>query len=327
MWICLALLEIACGFAPAFPDQIFADGADMAHISYDRRTTTWSLVSTPNGDAAFVTSSNYLSDGKVAIPARFTWDSGTQSTATYTVIVGDFSSTPMSIAAGDLIVFALLCPNTQYTIPKDALIGFYIVGTFAHSVGSGQIVAFNNGGNGIYLAYTLTTADILAVGSSLTGVQFWLDNTNGSTTWASAGQAVDVGELWFGKLQELKIAGDPKISLLGGPTERRSHSNQPWALQQKSYRQMQTSIVPMSDSSAYSGTNNFEKTRYALAAANSALFIPRLNVRGSSTQDADSLAQLTIFGRPTVAGLGPLVGVKDASGLWTANLSIEEAPP
>ncbi len=62
------------------PDQPFASGfEDSMHISVDRpESLVWTIDST-NHNATVVTSASYLTDGKVAIPTRFTWDVGAQT--------------------------------------------------------------------------------------------------------------------------------------------------------------------------------------------------------------------------------------------------------
>lgn len=327
MWLCLALLELFCAPQYDVPDTIFAYGNEDMLISTDRPASiAWTIDST-NNNATFVTSSTYLNDGKVAIPTRMTWDVGSQTTANFTRIQSNGSLNAPTIHDPGLMVLALLCPATPYAIPAGVSMQFSFAnfsGFFGKTVNA-TFVQLNNGATmaiGIY--NNAGFGDDYIVGSVNAKI---FNNLNGAT-WATTGQIFDVGEFWFGSLQEFKSATDPKIALVDNITNRRSHNNTNQPLFGPSpYRQLTAGLVPMSDASAYSGTNNFMQSMYALAGAKSALAIARLYQRGTTTVDTAALNQLTIFGRPGVSGVGPLAGVKDASGLWTANVMIEESPP
>lgn len=326
MWLCLMLLDFACAFAPQVPDQIFADGVEPVHISIDRPTDiVWSINST-NANAAFVTSSTYLNDGKVAIPTRMTYDVGAQTTFSYTRVIGTVSG--LTIPVNGIAVVAVLMPDTAYAIPAGVLIGgsFSIGGAGGIST-SGHVVRLNNGANALFMVMVNNGFGAAPITPDTVQVVVW-NNLNGST-WATSGQTFDIGEAWFGTLQEFKTATDPQYSLIDGTTNRRSHSNQPWPLYRKPYRQITTDLPPMSTSVAYTGTNNFDYTRNQLSQCSSCLVIPRLYTPGSTTSQAtDDINQLSIFGRPE--SIGPLKRVANSKGgndLWASSVTFSEAPP
>jgi hypothetical protein len=290
-------------------------------ISFDRPSTiAWSIDST-NHNASILTSADYLVDGKVSIPCRFTFDVGAQSISNFVTFTGTFPA--FSVPAGAFVYFAVLMPKTPYAVPQFAGIDCTVTnGT--RTTSGGAFVALTNSNAGIMICRGQNTgADYVATSCTMK-----VKNLAGVSTWAASGQTVDVGEFWFGTVQEFKGAVDPKISLLGGPTERRSHSNSPWPLMQKPYRQFSSPIMPIDDAAAYGGSDSLSSVLYALTSARSVLVIPRLYQRGSTTAiDTEALNQLAIFGRPAVSGIGPLTGVQNASGYWTGSLVVEESPP
>lgn len=307
------------------PDSssVFQDGfeGDAMHISYDRPATpVWSIDSTHH-NAALVTSDSFLTDGKVAIPTRFTWDVGTQSLLTYTKFTATISG--LIIPKNGLVVLAIYCPKTPYAIPANVL-AQVVLDDGSHTISpTAEFVELNNGATAAIAIASNTTGGIFTP----TSIHFSIFNENllTVTTWATSGQTVDIGEIWFGNLVEFKGAPDPQYSLIDPTTNRRSHNNTPWALYQKPYRTFSAGITPISDAVAYSDTVNFDGVRYALATCTACLVIPRLYTRGTTTQDANAINQLSIFGRPE--SIEPLTGVRDASGLWTARLTVSEAPP
>jgi hypothetical protein len=318
MFICLFMAEIFCS-AATVAGSIYSDGFDM-YISYDRPDgIVWGIDSTPNHDAAFVTSSTYLSDGKVSVPTRFTWDTGSLD---HNFLV-QFIATLDWTASGSTAVVAVLCPKTQYAIPEGVKVkGFFSVGATSVIVSS-TVKTFNNGATGVVFLVNLSTLPAGAI------TQFGLDvyNDIAGFTWATAGQTVDIGEIWFGTLQEFKNTPDPQIALIDPTQNRRSHNNTPQPLFGKPYRTLTASLPPISDSTAYYGTQNWDYVRNQIVRAQAVLAIPRVYVRGSSsTQDSNAINQLSIFGRPEAQG--PLTGVRNMAGYWNVpNIVVSEAPP
>jgi hypothetical protein len=317
-------LLLALLLCTAANDSIFCDGfGDAMYISVDRPDPiVWAIDST-NHDAAIVTSSNYLTDGKVATPTRFTWDAGVQAYTVFTLFHGTF--TGVNYARTDQIVIAFFCPNTPYALPVGARVLLQINDGTAtpHVAINGDVVQFNNGGRGI-VATGNPDMDFTAV--SVDAVMY--NSLNGTTTtWATAGQTFDLGEVWFGTLQEFKALTDPKYDLIDPTLMRRSHSNQPWPLFVKPYRQWTYNFAPMDTTKAFdsSSTNSFDMVRYQISQANCALFITRIYVQGTSTIDPLAIAQQTCFGKPD--DVGAMTGVKEGMGIWAATAKIGEAPP
>src|SRR4029078_8376962 len=105
--------------------SIFSGDFDM-WLSFDEpQVTNWTLDST-HVNAAFVTSSSYLTDGKIAIPSRFTWDRGTQSTAVVTVFHGSIPA-GFDVPGNGPFVVAIFCPKTPYAIPAGVPVSVTIV--------------------------------------------------------------------------------------------------------------------------------------------------------------------------------------------------------
>lgn len=323
---------------PPSGDTIAANGFEEpdVYISTDRPSgITWAIDSTPNHNASFVTSSIFLTDGKVAVPTRVQWDTGSQTMFTYVKLTASLS---LTLKAGDIVVAAFLCPKTPYALPVDAAVGFELVkGGNTFGIGTNTtIVEFNSGGRGRYFAQQLIQADIDALNGSpassvtLTGLNVFLypfKYPSGSI-WATPGENVDIGEIWLGTAQVFDALTDPKLSLIDPTLMRRSHSNQPWALYLKPYKSWTFNFAPMSDTDAYdsSSTPSFDSVRYSLSGASCAVVIPRIYVRGStSSVDTVALNQLSCFGKPDF--IGPLAMVKESGALWGATMTFGEAPP
>jgi hypothetical protein len=322
MWLCMMMLEIACGFAPQFPDQIFADGADGMYISTDRPANmVWSIDST-NHNAAFVTSSTYLSDGKISTPTRMTWDVGAQTSANEVFLTVSGLSLP--VAALEKKIFALFCPLTQYAIPEGVLVQITMYdATEANFISTGltSLVALDNGATAV-IALTSNSATPFVIDH----IKVFIENNIGShTTWATSGQIFDIGEIWFGSLTEFKNTTDPKRKLVDNVTNRRSHNltNQP-LFGGATFYQWTYGLTPMSNSAAYSGSTvpTYSQVEFALSQAKAALIIGRIYTPGTTTIDQASINYSTAFGRPATDGLRELQAHKDGP-LWTAGLVFE----
>jgi hypothetical protein len=268
-----------------------------------------------------------LNDGKVAIATRMTWDTGAQTVFDEVALIGTFGSA-MPIVAGDNWAVAYLCPKTPFAIPVGTLVAMAVKGPSGAMTltSGGQIVQFDDGSNG-FLAVGVMPS-LAPIGGSVTGFEFIIQNSNGSTTVFAPGATFDLGEVWFGTLDEFEMLTDPKLDLVDPTLNRRSHSNQPWPLFLKPYNQWTYNFAPMTDAKAYdSGTiPSFASVRYALSQATCALVLPRVYVRGSKTTvDAVALNQLTCFGKPDK--VNALAMVKESGALWTASMVFGQAPP
>jgi hypothetical protein len=219
-----------------------------------------------------------------------------------------------------LFVVAVLCPKTPYALPVGVQLNVFAHTTILIGIGSGRTVQFDNGSVGaIFVTNQLA-------GFSYDYILLDVVNDQNGSTWATASTVVDVGELWFGSLDEFKLSTDPKIDLIDPTLMRRSHSNQPWPLFIKPYNQWTFNFTPMNNTKAYDSSSipSFASVRYAISQAQCALVLPRIYTPGTNTINAIDLAQLTCFGKPD--SVGPLAGVKDGP-LWTATMTFGEAPP
>jgi len=295
-------------------------------ISTDRPTIAWNIASsTPNDDATAVTSVNYLSDGKIAVPFRFTGDTGTQTTSDFVHLFGGI--TGYNLRTGQLTVLAIMMPKTPYGTPAGVLItasftGF--VGMIPYSVSfSGRTVQLDDGSN-IFIGIAASPQDF---SPGVAAVHIFNDQ-NGAT-WAAPGQSIDIGEIWFGTLQEFKNTTEPKRTLVDNVTNRRSHNNTNQPLfGPKPYYQWNYGFTPMPNATAYSGASvpTYSQVEYALSQSRSALIIGRIYTPGTTTINEDDVKFSTAFGRPATNGLQQLAAVKDGP-FWTAGLVFETQPP
>lgn len=317
------MYALALLFTPATPED------EIMLSSFDRPTiSSWTLTSSPSNNAAFVTSSAYLTDGKVSIPTRFTWDTGTQhnyDAVTFSAAV----SIPYVGAADKRLVVAMLCPKTPYAIPVGALITGTIgyQGVISHYVSvSGLTVQFNNGSTGIYLI-TPTTEGL--TDGTINTMQLNVVNRKqialGGSTWATPGQTLDIGEIWFGTLQEFDLQNDPTYNVIDTTLQRRSHSNVPWPLFQKPYRQWALNFAPMDDTAAWSGSYNFDYCRNLWTQSQAMVILPRVYTPGTANISNADLNQFALFG--VMESIQPLRNVSNARGLWTSSGVFGEAPP
>jgi hypothetical protein len=316
---------VALLLCTAAGDSIFCDGfGDFMYISTDRpENLVWAIYSTPSHDAAFVTSSTYLNDGKVAVPCRMTWDTGAQITSDYVRLT---STATMTIPANGTFVGALFLPNTPYALPVGVVVYIDVDNGLGTQIQvQTEVVQLNNGGRasiGIIPASSFVGADF-----HVASVHVYIYNSDGSGTWASPGETFDVGEVWFGTLQEFKALTDPKYDLIDPTLMRRSHSNQPWPLFVKPYRQWTYNFAPMDTATAFDSSSvpSFDTVRYEISQQNCALFLTRIYVQGTSTLDPVAFYQQMCFGKPD--SIGALSAVKEGMGIWSATAKIGEAPP
>ncbi len=305
--------------------SIFTDGFEGltdVYISTDRpENIVWSLISSPTGDAAVVTSLNYLSDGKIAIPTRITTDTGSISTSD----AFNFKATvPGTVTPGKFVI-AVFFPKTPFAVPAGVEIdAFSQHGLVTTALATGTTVQLNNGATAaiFFVSALINGGSPLAYDYLLISV---LNNLNGST-WYTAGQTVDTGEIWFGSLNQFNLVTDPKFALIDPTLQRRSHNNNPWPLFIKPYKQWTFNFTPMSNTKAYNSASvpSFDSVRYSLAAGNCALVLPRIYTPGTTTINTVDLNQLACFGKPDQ--VGQISAVKEGP-LWTATMLFGEAPP
>jgi hypothetical protein len=294
------------------------------HISTDRPLTiTWSKGSSPNDDASFVTSSIYLNDDKVSTPTRMSWDTGSQTASRFVRVTAAVSG----MKSVGLPVVAALCPKTPYALPPGTVIGFDISIPSATDVTlTGNVVEFDNGATGVVIVSPYGSIDWSLVDL----VSFYIFNNDGTgSTWASPGQIFDIGEIWFGTLQEFRNTTDPKRTLVDGVTNRRSHNNTNQPLfGPKPFYQWTYGFTPMPNASAYSGSAvpTYSRVEFAMSQARSMLIIGRIFTPGTTVLNADDIKFYTAFGRPATNGLQQMQRNKDGE-FWSAGLVFETQPP
>lgn len=150
-------------------------------------------------------------------------------------------------------------------------------------------------------------------------------NNIGGVTVFTAGQNLDIGEVWFGSLLQYRISNNIADGLADPTTNRRSHNNEPWPLFVKPYDTLSIEFSPMNDAAAYDPTSatSFKQMRYGLSTAQAALILPRVHQPGTTTVDPIALHQLAIFGRPDK--IDDLT--RNGDIYWTAKLQFSQAPP
>lgn len=293
-------------------------------ISFDRpEFPSWTIDSN-NANAAFVTSADYLSDGRVSRPTRMTWDVGAQTTNSWVKVTSTIS--PTVFTTESFLVAAAFMPKTDYAVPEGVLIEMLVNGVSVDSIRS----RLRNDGSVVWFA--LQPFAGVSTPATSVALRIWNSQSIGGSTpatWATSGQTIDVGEIWFGTLQEFRSATDPEYGLVDPTTNRRSHDNTNQPLFRKPYRTFTTDLLAMRDSSAYldSTVLSFDAIRYGLSQASAALIIPRYQRPGTAdptTIDYDEIAQLAIFGR--VESIGPLRGLAN-TGRWVSRLEFSEQPP
>ena len=296
------------------------------HISTDRPTIPWNIAaSTPNNDAAAVTSISYLSDGKVSVPFRFTWDTGSQTTSDFVHLGG--SITGFSLSADQLTVLAVLMPKTPYAIPAGVLItasftGFVWMTPYSVSFSSRTVEL--DDGSVAFIALASSPNDF---SPGVAAVHVF--NDQNSATWATPGQSVDIGEIWFGTLQEFKNTTDPQRTLVDNVTNRRSHNNTNQPLYgPKPYYSWKYNFAPMPNASAYSSATipTYSQVEYQMSQSRSMLILGRIYTPGTTTINTDDLKFFAAFGRPATNGLQQMQAVRDGP-YWVAGLVFETQPP
>jgi hypothetical protein len=232
------------------------------------------------------------------------------------------SAISFDISNSDLQVVALLFPKTPYAVPEGVTVQVFIdFGAGLIIQYAGPVVTFDDGSTGIVAVLDLGFSPVIKFSARI------LNNQNGST-WAAPGQTIDVGEFWYGTLQEFKNTTDPKRKLVDLVTNRRSHNNtnQPLFGGNPFYQWTYT-FTPMSEASAYSSATipTYAQIEYALSQTKASLIIGRIYTRGTTTVDQASVNYSSAFGRPATDGLRELQAHKDGH-YWLAGLTFETQP-
>ena len=108
-------------------------------------------------------------------------------------------------------------------------------------------------------------------------------NDQNGSTWATASQYVDLGELWVGKVADFNVANDIKTVWKDATLQRRSHNNQAWALQTQPFREVTAHVVPMTEAVAIgpnSAQDDYETVAYALSTSTCCVLIESYLIRG-----------------------------------------------
>jgi hypothetical protein len=285
----------------------------------------WALTSSDSTAALAAGSSySYLTDGKVALPTRISWTTGTPATSDSITLNATFPSSPALMPEW----FAVLLPRTPYAPPagmKIVVLGVRDGGISVVLGGTTQTQRVVMRDDGALLLIVRATSLAPPGGHTWQGFRVQIFNDVNGSVYFGPGQSVDVGEIWCGTGAEFKIGDDAQFGMTDPTTNRRSHSNQPWPLYVKPYNTWTFKFVPMSDSAAYAGSaNSFAAVRYQVATALAVLVLPRYLTPGTTTLNTTDLHQLAVFGRPE--SINALQAVQGAH-LWTAAMVVGEAPP
>lgn len=244
-------------------------------ISYDRPGISWA---TSGAGASFVTDPAALTNGRPADATRIQWLSGAQTTASAVTLTGTLAKPIPARCA------ALLLPNIPTAIPAGVKIT-------ASGKLSGSAVAL--GGNS-----TVSRAALLPNGAAaswyafpsavIDTIIFTIYNDLAGATWATAGQYVDLGEVWAGKGADFQAAGDLQIDNQGGLLQRQSHNNQAWPLAVQPFRVATVNLSPMTETVAIGpnpAQDDFQTVLNAITTAGACVIIPEYMNRGAGPVD------------------------------------------
>lgn len=233
-------------------------------ISYSRPAITWAIAGT---GASFITDSSALTNGRPADATRIQWLSGAQTTASTVTLTGTLATPISARLAGFLL------PNIPTAIPDGVKV------TVSGKL-SGGAVALNgnststrtallpNGAAASWWVFPAATIDTIIV---------TIYNDRNGSTWATAGQYVDLGEIWVGKGADFQIANDLQVDNQGGLLQRQSHNNQAWPLAVQPFRVATVNLSPMTETVAIgpnAAQDDFQTVLNAISTAQSAVIVP-----------------------------------------------------
>ena len=244
-------------------------------ISYSRPAITWAIAGT---GASFVTSSSALTNGRPADTTRITWTSNVPSTGDTVTLTGTLANSISARLAGFLL------PNISTAVPdgvKITVSGKLSGGAVALNGNSTSIrtALLPNGAAAAWFAFPAATIDTIIV---------TIYNDRNGSTWATASQNVDLGEIWIGKGADFDIANDLQIDNQGGLLQRQSHNNQAWPLAVQPFRVATANLLPMTETVAIgpnSAQDDFQTVLNAISTAATAVIVPAYMNRGSGPTD------------------------------------------
>jgi hypothetical protein len=297
-------------------------------ISYGRPPVTFVAGGT---GATIISAQSVLTNGRPADPCRVQWVSGAQTTATTFTLTGTLATAIVPRCA------AVLLPNLSTAIPGGVKITVSgKLGGSAVALGGNALtqrtVTLPNGAVAIWFVFPtgLSAIDTLIV---------TIFNDKNGSTWATASQLVDLGEVWVGKGADFQVAQDPDETLQGGVLQRQSRNNQAWPLMQSGgnpFRVLTVNLQPMTEAVAIgpnAAQDDFETVRYQLATASACVLIPTYLARGNTIDNAPNVTSGTISAQRLhrSARLGVLNAAPSMKGngskYFVAPLTHCETPP
>lgn len=298
-------------------------------VSYNRPTgITWAIAGT---GASFITDATALTNGRPADATRIQWLSTGSPSITDTVTLTATLNT--TIKAG---CAALLLPNIATAIPTGVKI------TFSGKLSGGAVVlggdaitnrtvTLPNGATAIFAVFPAVNIDKLII---------TIYNDQNGSTWATASEYVDLGEVWVGSVADFDVANDLEIQYQGGLLQRQSHNNQQWPLMVQPYRSVPVNVVPMEESVAIgpnSYQDDFETVAYALSTQATSVIILGYMLPGydatangrppasitSSTINEQRLARTFVLGCPDQA----IKMTRNGDRFFVSPITFGESPP
>lgn len=242
-------------------------------------SVTGVTIASSDSTAAFVTSPSALYDGQPGTSTRFSWvTAGSPAITDWVSFTVSLSapiparclallearfSTANLIPAGVKVTAAGKLSASPVTLGGNTQTG---VRTFLHPNGAVRRPF-------VFLKQTIDQA------------VFTVWNDKNGSPWATAGELVDLGELWVGKGSDYAIANDYAFTIEGGTLQRKSHENLNWAWAIRAYEENPFNVVAMTQQQAIGPRTDedpFQVLAYELAQNTASVLIPAYLAGGTN---------------------------------------------
>lgn len=234
-------------------------------------TISWAIS---GGDAAFAPGfdGSKLSNGQPASATRIKWRTDAISTGSggTVTLTGTLSQAIPARCA------ALLEPelSTANLIPAGVKV------TCSGKLSGGAVALGGNSATGVRTVLhpnNATRRPFVFPAATIDQILIVIWNDQNGSTWATAGELVDLGDIWVGKGADFAIKEDLKNVMQGGILQRKSHENQNWPFAIKAYDQPTFNITPMSEHDALGPRTDqadFQSVMYELTKGLTSVLIP-----------------------------------------------------
>jgi hypothetical protein len=313
-------------------------------ITWDRPpATSFAIAGDTGHTAAFVspTDGSALFNGRVADKQRMSYRTGAGSSLSeYTLITIKLAN---AIAARSA---ALLMPSSSLAIPAGVKIDF------SGGVGASPSTPVALGGNALgqrtqLLPIGSTAAWVVFPSATIDTLYVKIYNDRNGATWAAGGQLFDVGEIWVGRGADFNVENDVEVRWKGGLLQRRTHNNQPWALEVVPWRELTVQLVPMTEAVAIgpnSLQSDYETVACSLSTQTACALIPSYLNRGafngnsevngqppavinSTTINVQRLHRTAVFGVLGGESGQPISTKVNGDQFYTSPIVFGESPP